>query len=122
MVSRDEIVGFLNLFKGCLDIDLYDIKDREKNLQALIDLGITPQERKEILLGLTPEDYHAGPKPDDTDETKEVWEFGARTGNSEIYIKLRVVKIASRNIYRALVWSFHPAEYPMTYPLRGGEK
>ncbi|MBN1943755.1 MAG: type II toxin-antitoxin system MqsR family toxin [Phycisphaerae bacterium] len=118
MVSRDEVVAFLNLFKGCLELDLYGIKDREKNLQGLIDLGITPKERKEILLGLTPENYHSGPKPDDTDDTKEVWEFGTSVGNTEVYIKLRVVRIASKNTYRALVWSFHPAEFPITYPLR----
>ncbi|KKL62356.1 hypothetical protein LCGC14_2186030 [marine sediment metagenome] len=121
MATRDEVVGFLSLFKGCLMLERYDVRDREKNRQALIDLDIAPQERREVLLGLEPEDYVAGPKPDDTDHTKDVWEFGTSLEGTEVYVKLRVVKDPNKStVYRALVWSFHPAEYPMDYPLRGG--
>ncbi|MFC1761194.1 toxin [Planctomycetota bacterium] len=120
MASRCEIVDFLNLFKGCLMLDKWYMKDRQKNLQGLIDLNITPADRKEILLGLTPEDYHAGPKPDDTDNTKEVWEFGKVVTGTEVYIKLRVVEDPKTGVkYHAMVWSFHPAEYKISYPFRG---
>ena len=121
MTSRSEVVDFLSLFKGCLMLELWRVKGRDKNRQGLIDLGITVTERKEVLLSLTPDDYHAGPKPDDTDDTKEVWEFGKEIEDTEVYIKLRVVKDPKRKtVYRALVWSFHPAEFKMKYPLRGG--
>jgi len=121
MATRDEVIGFLNLFKGCLMIGRFTIKGREKNRQALIDLGISPSERREILLGLEPEDYVAGPTPDDTDGSKKVWVFGKNLKGTELYIKLRVVKHPGKSTaYDAVAWSFHPAEFRMTYPLRGG--
>jgi len=119
VAARTEVVDFLSLFKGCLMLGNFDIKDRQKNRQALIDLDMTPDQRREILLGLEPENYVAGPHPDDTDQTKEVWIFGKRLENVEIYIKMRVVRVPGRqNVYRALLWSFHPAEHELDYPLR----
>ena len=123
MAVRDEVVSFLNLFKGCIMLERLAVKDREKNRQGLVDLGITPEHRREILLGLTPDDYYAGPKPDDTDDKKEVWEFGRNVEGTEAYIKLRVVQDPrKKGVHHATVWSFHPAEHPMKYPLRGGVK
>ncbi len=121
MTSRDDVVDFLRLFKGCIMLDLLHVKDREKNRQALIDLGITPDERQEALLGLEPANYVSGPMPDETDDTKEVWVFGKEVLAAEVYIKLRVVQDSKhKNAYRAMVWSFHPAEYTMKYPLQRG--
>jgi len=118
---REDIVGFLNLFKSCLLMDRWGIKHREKNRQALIDLDISPDERRDVLLGLQPEDYITGPKPDDTDSAKEVWEFGKKVNGQETYIKLRVVKPPGKQgVFHGLVWSFHPAEFPPKYPLRRG--
>ncbi len=120
MASRDDVVDFLCLLKGCIMLDRLRVKDREKNTQALIDLGITPDERTEALLGLEPTDYVSGPSPDDTDDTKEVWVFGREMWDTTVYIKLRIVQDPRhKNVYRALVWSFHPAEHKMRYPLRG---
>lgn len=119
MATRSEVVEFLNLFKGCLALDDYAIRNRQKNRQALIDLDMTPDQRREILLGLEPEDYVAGPHPDDTDETKEVWVFGRQCEGVEVYIKARVVAVPGRqNTYRALLWSFHAAEHRLDYPLK----
>ena len=121
MARRQDVVEFLNLFKSATMLGYLHVRDREKNMQALVDLGVTPSERKELILGLTPEDYMAGPKPDDTDPEKEVWEFGANVQGVEVYIKLRLARDPrKRNVYHATVWSFHPAEFPMRYPLRGG--
>ena len=102
-------------------LDLFQVRDREKNRQALIDLDITSDERKESLLGLEPANYVAGPMPDDTDDTKEVWVFGMEVQGMEVYTKLRVVPDSRRkNVHRGMVWSFHPAEYALKYPLQGG--
>ena len=121
MVTRENVVDFLHIFKGAVMLNRLSIKDREKNVQALIDLGLTASERYEIIMGLEPDDYMAGPKPDDTDETKEVWEFGKTVGGMAIYIKLRAAPDPrKRNTNHALVWSFHRAEFPLKYPLRGG--
>ncbi len=121
MATRNQVVDLLNLLKGCIMLDRLAVKDRNKNRQSLIDLGITPDQRREILLGLVPEDYVAGPKPDDTDDTKEVWEFGTTVGAAEVYVKLRVVEdTRKKGVWRALIWSFHLAERSMKYPLKGG--
>jgi len=121
MTTRNEVVDFLNLFKGCLMLDRCHVMNREKNRQGLIHLSMTAAERREILLQLTPEDYCAGPKPDDTDDTKEVWEFGKEVAGMEVYIKLRVVQDPRRQtVYRATIWSFHPAEHQMRYPYGDG--
>ena len=121
MATRVEVLDFLNLFKGCVTLERWHVRDREKNRQGLIDLNITPAERRDILLQLIPEDYVGGPKPDDTDNSKEVWEFGREIGGTQVYIKLRVAEDPRhRNVYHALVWSFHPAKHPLRYPLMGG--
>jgi len=120
MATRSDVVEFLNLFKGCVSLGRYDVRTRHKNRQGLIDLGLSAVERREILLGLEPENYIAGPKPDDTDPAHEVWEFGKKLGEEEIYIKLRVVRETSAGRHHALVWSFHPAEFKVRYPLKGG--
>ncbi len=121
MATRAEVVDFLNLFKGCLTLGLWRVQDRTKNRQGLVDLNVTPGERQDILMQLEPEDYSDGPKPDDTDDTKEVWEFGRNVEGVEVYIKIRVAPDPRRkSVYRALVWSFHLAERPLRYPLKGG--
>jgi hypothetical protein len=122
MATRRDVVGFLHLFKGASMAGLLTVRGREKNRQGLIDLGLSAAERREVLMGLEPEDYVAGPKPDDTDDTEEVWEFGKDIGGADVYIKLRVSPDRNkRNVHHALVWSFHPAEFPLKYPLKGGE-
>lgn len=96
-------------------------RDREKNIQALADLGLTILEMKDILAGLVPENYSSGPSPDDTDNSKEVWVLGYRMGTKEIYIKLRLSPGKGRDSFdQALVWSFHEAEFSMKFPLQGG--
>ena len=123
MVSRQAVVDFLSLFKGAVMLGNLHVKNREKNTQGLLDLGLSAEERKEVILGLVPDDYMAGPKPDDTDPQKEVWEFGKNLEGTEVYIKLRVAQdTRKRNVYHATVWSFHPAEFPTQYPLRRGGK
>ncbi len=121
MATREQALEFLRVFKVCAMLGRMSTKSREKNRQALIDLGLTANERRGIVLGLQPEDYVAGPKQDDTDDTKEIWEFGKTAGGTDVYIKLRVAPYhGKRNVNHALVWSFHPAEFPLKYPLRGG--
>jgi len=115
---RSEVLEFLNLLKGCLMLDLFHVRDRQKNIQSLIDLGMNVTERKQVLLSLEPEDYVKGPEPDETDVDKVIWVFGKRYNGKEIYIKIRVdqdSKIKGR--YRAVVWSFHAAENKLDYPL-----
>ncbi len=123
MAKRREVVDFLNLFKSCVMLDRFAVRDRQKNIQGLIDLGLTPSDRREVLLALVPEDYCSGPMPDDEDGDKEVWVFGKVTGDTTVYIKLRVTPAPGRHqMYYALVWSFHPSAHRMKYPLKAGKE
>ena len=90
MPSRQEVAQFLSSFKVAMDFWGIAFKYREKNLQSIADLGITMDDVKTVIAGLSPDNYKAGPKLDDTDPNKEVWEFGTDVGGTEVYIKLRL--------------------------------
>jgi hypothetical protein len=93
---------------------LYIIK-REKNRDALIALGFTNNNRKEVLLSLSANDYCAGPKKD-KDREGYIWEFGKTIDGNEIYIKLKVADVGNLKIAKCI--SFHKAEFDLCYPLR----
>ena len=121
MGRREDVQSILLSLKTCLMLERFTVMDRPKNRQALIDLGLRPRERREELLALVPEDYVGGPEPDDTDDTKEVWEFGKNVGGTDVYIKFRIVEDPrNKKLHWATIWSFHRAEHPMKYPLKGG--
>jgi hypothetical protein len=120
MVTWQEVEDFLNQFKTSSELGRHSEKVSKKNIQALIDLGLTASERRKLLMRLQPSDYVAGPKADDWDETKQVWEFGKTVGGTQVYIKLQVIDDPkTRRAHRAVLWSFHPAEFPLKYPLKG---
>ena len=91
------------------------IINREKNRDALIELGFTNNNRKEVLLGLSASDYSAGPKKD-KDREGYIWEFGKTVNGHEIYIKLKVAEVGGDKIAKCI--SFHKAEFNLSYPLK----
>jgi hypothetical protein len=114
------VANFLIDFKSAMSTGFYQMLPREKNLQGLLDLGLTANLAKEVIAGLTPEDYAGGPKPDDNDANRQVWEFGQDVGGTEAYIKLQLRRDPKRVTAQiGIVYSFHPAEHPIKYPLRG---
>ena len=122
MAERAEIQDILLLLKACLMLERYSVMDRQKNRQALISMGLRTEERREALLSLETEDYVGGPKPDDTDGTKEVWEFGKNVHGTDVYIKFRIVEDPkNKRLHWAGIWSFHEAEYSLEYTLKGGD-
>ena len=101
-----------------LKIDIFGIafRPRDKNLQALADLGITAAQRLEFIKSLKIEDYIAGPKNDSYDTSKpDFYEFGKSINGIEVYIKLS----PGCENKRVDCMSFHIAEHNMNYPLRG---
>ena len=120
--TRREVAAFLNQFRVAIDYGGRALKDRQKNTQGLIDLGINERQAWDIVMQLTPDSYCAGPIPDDTDQSKDVWIFGHLVSGTLAYIKLRLAPMrGKRHVNHALLWAFHPAEHPMTYPLRQEE-
>lgn len=121
ITTRQSIVEFLTSFKVAMEYGQFCLKHRDKNLQALVDLGLTIVAMKEVLAELAVENYVAGPVPDDTDDTKQVWTFGYDLNGKEIFIKLRLSFVpGKKGFFTATVWSFHEAEHKLRYPY--GEK
>lgn len=114
--KKVQVTIFLKEFKKVATEgnSLYII-NREKNRDALIALGLTKNNCKEILLSLYANDYCAGPKKD-KDREGFIWEFGKNVNGNEIYIKLKVTEVEGNKIAKCI--SFHKAELNLCYPLK----
>lgn len=121
MASRQDVASFLAEFKTAIEYGEYSFVPRRKNLQGIVDLGLTLMQAKEIIGKLRVEDYSSGPETDDADPTKEVWKFGRDLGETEVYIKLRLALVeGKKHVQLAKVLSFHKAKHSLKYPLREG--
>lgn len=113
MATKEEVEKFLNEF--LTKISIYDIffrNDRNKNTNALFELDITPNYRKEVIKSLTVEDYSDGAIVDTLNNYGEMWVFGKDVKGHEVYIKIALLKIGGICI------SFHKAERKLHYPLK----
>lgn len=88
--------------------------DRQKNQNSLVELGITPNQRMEVIMNLSCYDYSEGPIVDALNNQGEMWVFGKDVRGNEIYIKITLGKPNTHTI----CISFHKAEHPMSYPLK----
>ena len=113
---RRYILSFLMDFRELMGQGRYFVKGHHKNIQALIDLGITAKIRDEIILSIAIEDYASGPHPDEY-QAGDYWVFGKFVDAIEIYIKLKIVSY-NNGAEKAVCISFHPSERPMQYPFR----
>ena len=120
MPARQEVLDLLTSFKLAIEFERCEFLDRHRTEQDLISLNLTRKMALEIICGLTPDNYSSGPSPDDTDTSREIWVFGYDHEGVDVYIKLRLVPQPGGQMPRGAVWSFHRAEYPMRYPLKGG--
>ncbi len=88
-----EVESFLNDFK--VKMGTFDIvfEQREKNIQALLDLEISAVDRKKYIGILKSEDYLSGPNDDENDISRfPFWEFGMSIKNKDVYIKISMNK------------------------------
>lgn len=114
--TRQLVNHFLRDFKGLMQEGQYFVKRHHKNMQALIELGITYKIRDDIVLGLRVSDYSSGPNKDEYGKA-DYWVYGKEINNKEIYIKLQIFTYSDGN-ERAGCISFHTAEHPLKYPLK----
>jgi hypothetical protein len=110
-----EIGSFLNEFKIIAKNRGVYFVTRQEFIITLTSLGITRSICQDELLSLSVEDYCRGPE-DDRDRQGQVWIFGRRFEGTELYIKLKLAKVGKETIAKCL--SFHPAEFPLCFPLR----
>lgn len=120
IADKSTIEEFLKKFKKLVRQKGLKVP-RPKNYQALIDLGLTKKNRKNILLSLSAENYFKGPS-NDKDRSGKVWEFGVTNNEQEIYIKLKIAEYQLIDeLYtreEAICLSFHQAEYTINYPYK----
>ena len=115
MITKEDVEKFLEDFS--LKVEIFGIRfreDREKNQSSLAELGIVPDERKNIIMQLNCYDYSEGPIIDTLNNQGEMWVFGKDVRGNEVYIKISLGKPNRQTI----CISFHKARYPMTYPFK----
>ncbi len=115
MITKEQVEKFLEDFS--LKVKIFGIRfrdDRQKNQNSLVELGITPNQRMEVIMNLNCYDYSEGPIVDALNNQGEMWVFGKDVRGNEIYIKITLGKPNSHTI----CISFHKAEHPMSYPLK----
>ncbi|MDD2387389.1 MAG: toxin [Bacteroidales bacterium] len=115
MATRNEVEKYLTDLKQKIKffgILIWD--DRSKNRQALLDLEISPSQRKDEILKLQPENYMQGPIDEKMHGILPMWVFGTMIKGKEVYIK---VSMGVENS-QAVCISFHVAEFEMSYPLK----
>ena len=118
-VERWKVTLFLFQFKEFAQKN-FSFAEWDKSLDTIARLGITIQQAKDEILGLTYEDYYRGPIPDKDHKGEEFWEFGRIICGEEIFIKLKTVSKHSV----AVCFSFHIPDETIEYPYkrRGQEK
>jgi len=115
-VKRIFVDAFLQALRETIATNGLSVIPRASNNQALIDLGLTPKLREEIICNLTGENYAQGPLADDQGLPGEVWIFGYEVDGREIYIKLKIAEM--QGIKYAKCLSFHPSQHRLRYPLK----
>ncbi len=116
MASKDQVDLFLQDFHAKMKIfNVIYRDDRNKNAQTLADLEIRPADRDKILENLCAEDYCEGPLPETLYKGAGMWVFGKEVKKNEVYIKITIGFPNSS----VICISFHIAEHPLHYPLKG---
>jgi len=113
--TKEQVESFLNDFQTKLSIFNIFFLNRNKNIQALIDLEITAEDRLEFIKNIKPENYFNGPNLDAYDpDSPPNWEFGMIIKEHEVYIKINPGK-PNKSV---LCISFHIAEQEIIYPFK----
>ncbi len=111
---RKIVYQFLNDFKILVLEKGINIENRQKNRDALLELGLTANQREAIILSLSVGDYCSGPEKDKY-KPGYYWVFGKRSDITEIYIKLKIVEYHGEEY--PICYSFHKSERPLNYLL-----
>ena len=125
MQEREIVRDFLQLVKETIADPVADqgwvLVPRKENKECLLQLGFKYPDIKEVLLGLSVEDYCEGPCVD-RDQPGELWVFGKTIENKVVYIKLKLASFGPLRIVRVV--SFHFAEHTLEHPFeeKGGNR
>lgn len=113
--TRAEVEAFLNQFMPKLSVFGILYMFRDKNQNALRELGITPDRRTEVIKQIVTDNYV------ETIRTAmaegDMWVFGKDMNGRELYIKIAMGQLGSNTI----CISFHIAERPIHYAFKDKE-
>ena len=113
IASQSDITDFLFKFKFfAQDLSKFIFVERDKNIKAIAELGITIAQTQATILDLTYINYIAGPDVDEGYPDHNVWKFGYNLNTDELYIKLS--DNFNYNIAKCI--SFHKADFVISYP------
>ena len=116
MATKADIKIFLQDFHQKMKVfDIIFRDDRGKNKQTLADLDIRPTERRHAIENLIADDYCEGPLKEQLYHSADMWIFGKQIKNNEVYIK---ITMGNPNT-SVICISFHIADHPLHYPLKG---
>ncbi|MEJ6982439.1 hypothetical protein WG906_18380 [Pedobacter sp. P351] len=113
MSAKAEVEQFLNDFKAKLSVFGVIFTNREKNFNTLVVLELTTANRAQLLEELKVDDYYKGPTQD-YNNGPELWEFGKKIKQKEVYIKITIGQ-SNRPV---ICISFHIAERTIKYPFK----
>ena len=113
MKAREEVQQFLNQFFPKMEIWGIFFLERDKNLEALKDFGITSLEREDIIRTIVVDDYVETIK-DAIFQFGDMWVFGKDRDKAQLYIKLSMGPPNSQ----VLCISFHKAEDKIRYAFK----
>ena len=120
MATRSEVKDFLREVSANIKLGRCTLNYRAKNWEGVFGPGLILRQTWQAIQSLTADHYAAGPERDNTNPANEVWKFGYQQEGKEVYIKLGLRQHRKRRTWKHVyVWSFHVAESPMKYPLRG---
>jgi hypothetical protein len=88
-MNKNDIKNFLAEFKANMSAFGVIYANRDKNIQTLADLEITPKFRDNVLSKLIIEDYCLGPLTNDQFGTNPMWVFGVNVKNKRFTLKLQ---------------------------------
>jgi hypothetical protein len=115
LTPQTDIQAYLSQLKAKLLVFGVVFRNRDKNLNAIAELEISPMQREDFIKELTFTDYCSGPNIDtDVPGRPDLYEFGIMINGKEVYIKLSM-GLPNKPVDCI---SFHLAEWPMKYPLK----
>lgn len=91
---------------------------RRGRQEHLDELGLRVAEIESVMTSLAVRDFHAGPEPDHHRPDREVWVFGPTINGRQAYVKVALGLSEVARVPFVIVWSIHPARFPMELPLR----
>lgn len=119
IVTNQDIENFLQDFSQKMKVFDIVFERRDKNLQALYELDITPSQRIEYIQKLKLEHYLSGPNKDINDSQKpDYWEFAIKVKDKPVYIKINM-GLPNKHV---ICISFHIAERKIINPFESKKK